>query len=286
MTMRLSFYQDKVYSPEDLVVFNLLDHPVWIFDIEKKAMWWANAAAVELWSADCLASLLKRDFAHDMSEVTACRLADYHVRFHKGERIRDHWTFYPNGGAAKTCLTTASGIRIEEGRMAMLMEGVLKEICDIQDQESLRCVEMMRDLPIAVCELDLDGNVIDQNPEALAVFGSVETSPEMESFRKLPLDKNCADITGESTIQSNDKKNEKSQPTSYFVDQCVDKELGCKILEQVQQKQGDVSSFEVLHTKSGPKWCIIKIRHFKDPITSQAVILFSAHDITSVIEAT
>lgn len=116
-TTGLSFYQEKIYRREDLAVLNLFEQPVWIFDIEGKAMWWANTAAVELWSADSLASLLKRDFAHDMSEATACRLADYLVRFRKGERIKDQWTFYPNGGihGPKTFLTTASGIRFEKG---------------------------------------------------------------------------------------------------------------------------------------------------------------------------
>ena len=287
-TMGLSFYQEKVYRREDLAVLNLFEQPVWIFDIERKAMWWANSAAVELWEADSLASLLKRDFANDMSEATACRLADYLVRFHKGERIKDQWTFYPNGGiyGPKTFLTTASGIRIEEGRTAMLIEGVSKETRDIQAQASLRGVEMLRDLPIAVCQLDLNGNVIDQNPEALAVFGSIETGPEMEESIKVPLDEVSEDDHGESTEHNSERTSENFPPTSHFVDRFVDKELGRKVLKQVKQKQGNDSSFEALQqTVSGPRWCAIKIRHTRDPVTTQPIMLYSARDITCVIEA-
>jgi signal transduction histidine kinase/ActR/RegA family two-component response regulator len=268
MTMGLSFYQQKIYSREDLIVLNLFEQPVWIFDIEKKAMWWANAAALELWSADCLASLLKRDFAHDMSEVTAYRLADYLVRFRKGDRIKDQWTFYPNGVGPKTYLTTASGIRIEEGRTAMLMEGVPKDTRDIQGQASLRGVEMLRDLPIAVCLLDIDGNVIDQNPEALVVFGSIDAGP--------------VDAGPEYEC---DKERKTSPPNSHFVDRFVDKEFGRSVLENVVPKQGKISFEALQYTVNGPRWCAIKIRHTIDPVTNNPIMLYSARDITAVVEA-
>ena len=39
----------QTYSRDDLHPFNLLERPVWVFDVEKRAMWWANTAAVKLW---------------------------------------------------------------------------------------------------------------------------------------------------------------------------------------------------------------------------------------------
>jgi signal transduction histidine kinase/ActR/RegA family two-component response regulator len=149
------------------------------------------------------------------------------------------------------------------------MEGVSKDTRDIQGQASLRGVEMLRDLPIAVCLLDIDGNVIDQNPEALVVFGSIETG-SVE--------------TGPE--QDGHKTRKTSPPNSHFVDRFVDKELGRSVLEHVQPKQGNDSSFEALqHTVRGLRWCAIKIRHTIDPVTTNPIMLYSARDITALVEA-
>ena len=69
----------KHYSRDDLEPFNLLEHPVWVFDIENKSMWWANTAAVSLWNAESLESLLQRDYASDMSQATERRINSYNV---------------------------------------------------------------------------------------------------------------------------------------------------------------------------------------------------------------
>ncbi len=44
-----------------------------------------------MWNAECLESLLKRDFASDMSETSEIRMLDYLRRFEKGERVRESW---------------------------------------------------------------------------------------------------------------------------------------------------------------------------------------------------
>ena len=85
--------QEKTYTRNELGLFNLIDQPVWVFDIVKKAMWFANTAAVELWSATSLQNLLERNFSDDMSEATARRLDDYLVKFRQGERLNDQCTY-------------------------------------------------------------------------------------------------------------------------------------------------------------------------------------------------
>ena len=70
-------------------MFNLLaTQPIWVFDVERKAMWWANDAAVTLWSAPNRESLLNRDFT-DMSQATCKRLDEFMVTFRKAERSAD-----------------------------------------------------------------------------------------------------------------------------------------------------------------------------------------------------
>ena len=89
----LSPEQEKTYTRDELDLFNLIDQPVWVFDIVKKAMWFANTAAVELWSAISLQDLLERNFSDDMSEATARRLDDYLEKFRQGERLKDQCTY-------------------------------------------------------------------------------------------------------------------------------------------------------------------------------------------------
>lgn len=85
--------QEKTYTRDELLLFNLIDQPVWVFDIVKKAMWFANTAAVELWSAKSLHDLLERNFSDDMSEATARRLDDYLEKFRQGEQLNDQCKF-------------------------------------------------------------------------------------------------------------------------------------------------------------------------------------------------
>ncbi|CAB9510572.1 respiration control sensor protein ArcB [Seminavis robusta] len=286
--------QDKelqTYSHADLQALNLLDQPVWIFDIVRRGMWWANHAAVELWSAPDLKTLLARDFASDMSESTANRLDDYLLKFSsKDEVVKDRWTFYPNGGkyGPKTVDCTFRGIMIEEGRLAMLSQGVF--VNDQQrteaEQQALRASEMLRHLPVAVCLTDLEGNVMEQNPEALKVFGSLDTGNNKE-------DNNNTTKTRDDEYDSDSDDDEdelEKADESTFVKRFVDKDLGRRILNEAA-KTGDDNGKNVIrlealqHTVHGPRWSAIQVRQTKDPVTSKPILLYSARDITAVVEA-
>jgi len=101
----------EYYTRDDMAVFDLLEHPIYIFDILNKCLWWANAEAVKMWNATSLTELLERDFASDMSEASKRRMLDYLRKFKKGERVRESWTMYPNG-VRTTTKETCSGITI------------------------------------------------------------------------------------------------------------------------------------------------------------------------------
>ena len=108
-------------AQSDLVALDLLTTPVWVFDTQRRCIWWANRAALTLWNAADLDELLARDFAGEMSDVTAARLREYLRRFRAGETVLEQWTIYPRGHP-QTVDCTCSGVRIEDGRMAMLVE--------------------------------------------------------------------------------------------------------------------------------------------------------------------
>jgi hypothetical protein len=60
----------RIYTKEQLVAYDLLDFPVWVFDIVNKSMWWANEPACDLWDATDCESLCNRDFSTGMTNST------------------------------------------------------------------------------------------------------------------------------------------------------------------------------------------------------------------------
>jgi hypothetical protein len=84
----LSSARRRLYSKDHLEVFELLGSPIWIFDIENKAMSWANEAACYLWSATDRDSLCQRDFASDMSKASERSLNNWLEKFALGEDSR------------------------------------------------------------------------------------------------------------------------------------------------------------------------------------------------------
>ena len=300
----------RIYTIEDMAPFDLLEHPIHIFDIENKRMWWANQAALRLlWQAPDLPSLLARDFASDMSEATERRLHEYVRRFQRGDtHIRDRWTYYPkNGTAGKvTANLSLSPIHIgPDNHIAMINECDLGSLRQEIDQTSLRGVEMLRHLPVAVSQFDIEGRLMDQNPEALDLFGGLE---------------DCI-VEADEEDSLADPQQEK-QDTSAFVCRFVDRQLGKEVLLAVQRgddykveaqqytvqrrttpptfpRRSSSRSFNSSqcsdgggneHTTPGnndtlPCWFAIKVRRSRDPVTQQPVILYSARDITEVIQA-
>lgn len=237
----------RSYAKQDLELFNILQRPVWVFDIEKKAMFWANTASLEIWNADTVEELLARNFSDDMSEATELRLQDQLARLTRGEIGKEQWTVYPSGRGATTLGVTGSAIRIDGGRVAALFEAEVPGSKEI-DQSLTRGVEMLRLLPLTVCQFDMEGNLVYQNPSSIRVFGTP------------------------------------AKDTGIFLARFVDRELGKAALEKVQE--GNDYNVEAEHyTKDGPKWFSVLIRKCKDPINSEIMILYSANDISEVRQA-
>jgi signal transduction histidine kinase len=245
----------RSYTSQDLEIFNLLQHPVWVFDIEQKAMFWANSVAVQLWKADSLSALLSRDFASDLSEAAASRMRDHLTRFKRGETLKEMWTYYPEGKGATTLVVAASGIRIEGGRVAALAEAEMPDTHSFDDS-TVRGIELLRHLPLAIRQYSIGGTLKYQNPEAINCYGT--------------------------STRTSDIKHDNGD--SDFVSRFVDRELGKHALQQVQA--GKEFTKEVEHyTLEGSKWHSVAVRRTRDPISAEHIILQSAQDISKVVQA-
>nr|WP_169333591.1 EAL domain-containing protein [Leeia oryzae] len=148
-------------------VLNALTSPVWIFDIDESRIYWANPPALDIWNAESLTALQDRDMAADMSHAVTRRLQQYQQDFERNQaRFTEIWTLYPKG-VAKTFKVFFSGIRLEDGRVAML--------CEVEseyrgDPETLRSVEALLHTNTMISLYSPDGDVLYQNPAARASF--------------------------------------------------------------------------------------------------------------------
>jgi len=145
------------------MVADLLQTPLWVFDIEHLTMIWANAAGVNLWGAKDLDELCARDFSAEISVSVRTRLHDYLARFRRGETVVETWTLYPNGEPL-TLRCLCSGYELQDG-VGMLVEAQPVTEPDLQ---ALRAQEALRHVPTLLSVFDTQGNLLTRNPSALA----------------------------------------------------------------------------------------------------------------------
>ncbi|KAL7579515.1 hypothetical protein ACA910_007891 [Epithemia clementina (nom. ined.)] len=200
-----------------------------------------------------------------MSEASERRMIDYIRRFKRGDkRIHEQWTMYPNGEKI-TVNESCCGIYIGFDHMAILSECELGHLKNEVDQASLRGVEMLRHLPVAVTQFDIGGKLMDQNPEALDLFGGLEDSVIEEKFV----------YTTRVELHS----------SNSFECRFVDRELGRRVLKTVQKGEDYQTEAQQYTINRGIRWFAIKVRRSRDPVSEAPVILYSARDITEVVEA-
>ncbi|WP_199784679.1 diguanylate cyclase domain-containing protein [Nostoc sp. 'Lobaria pulmonaria (5183) cyanobiont'] len=234
----------KNISVADLIAFDRLQTPIWIYDIQNLQMWWANQSALHIWNAQSREELLNRNFS-DISQSTHTRMQSYVQEFQQGKTIAENWTFYPEGKPVSLrCIF--SGIQIEQGRIAMLVEGTTQLINQI-DRETLRSIEALRHTTAIVSLYTMDGVPLMQNPAALRCY--------------------------RDTLHPN------SSVENIFLSHFVDKSVGQQAMEVINL--GEVFSIEAqVFTTEGIQWHGIDIRCTRDPVTGNSIILVNEKNIT------
>lgn len=157
--------------------FEVLKTPIWIYDIQKLQILWANPAALELCQSPTLADLRSHGL-EDISASTRDRLQSYLERFQSGQTVQADWTFYLQGQpVAVPCV--CSGWDLDDGRLGILVEGQSLSLTQTQT-ETQRAVEVLRHGTGLVSLFTPTGELLLQNPAALAAYGS--TPPLLERF--------------------------------------------------------------------------------------------------------
>jgi signal transduction histidine kinase/ActR/RegA family two-component response regulator len=313
----------RVYSYEQLSVLNLVVHPIWIFDYVERRMRWANNAGLKMWNAQTLEELQMRSF-QDISEASAKRMEEYLIQFARGMNVTDQWTNYPNGKAT-TCHMNVSGIKFsqEEDHFCVMCEGV-PLVKEELLHDNLRGVEMIRHLPMAVCQFDMEGKLMFQNPEAsmtttsgATAAGTSSSSLLSSSSQHRHQQQHCREeeckqdptesaAVGEShshhtrtpstpaaddfdrstrSSSTNDSKRGGKAPGS-LLQRFADPDVGRQVLSEIQSQSLDKIDMEaMIKTRMGCKWSAIQLRKGKDPVTGDPVILYSASDKSDAVRA-
>lgn len=137
--------------------------PVWVYDIDNFTIPFANSAACTLWQAETEEELRQRNLGSDMSATVAKRLRQYQTDFVAHDSIfNEMWTLYPNGEPTNV-MVYFRGVRLADGRMAMLCE--VTGQADDQPQ-NLRSAEALLHTDVMITLYGVDGRPLYMNPAA------------------------------------------------------------------------------------------------------------------------
>ena len=142
------------------VKINQLHTAVWIYDIDMNHIPWANEAGLKLWGSPSVEDLSTRDFKTGQSEAVRESLEQYKVAFEKGEVIQKNWLLLPNG-IETPAFCQFSGIRLPDGRLAMLVEATIN-LLDTNLQHANTIISVYT----------TDGEFISGNPAFIVKFGN------------------------------------------------------------------------------------------------------------------
>jgi diguanylate cyclase (GGDEF)-like protein len=144
---------------------------VWVFDVDHSRMLWANAAALEVWSAGSLEELRARDFGADMSAPVARKFRQFQEDCQQpGVRFTEICTHYPHG-VPRTMRVTVSGTRLPDGRAALIGEAV-----DYggETADMLRSTAALVQTSVMISLYGADGRAFYRNPAARRAVESAD----------------------------------------------------------------------------------------------------------------
>jgi len=237
------------YSHDDVTVLDIIDAPVWIFDIEQHCIWWANRAAIKFWLADSLDDLLRRDFSSDSPTVRK-RLRLIVDNAAPGSTIHETWTLYPRGQSISVPLTLTPVLVGAEQHDAIVIEASPFDAKALETVDR-RLVEASRYTDIMITYITMDGGVISMNPSALEAFGPTANSAKKAvSFYDWFM-----------------------EPASVrnLVQRCIAGEEPTSELES-----------QTLH---GRHWHRVSLRFARDPLTGESCIVAIEEDISDLKQA-
>lgn len=223
------------------VPLDRLKTALWVFDIDRSRVVWANQAALRVWRAATLDELQARDMSVDMSPAVARRLRQYQEDFiARDASFSEIWTIYPQGEPRALNLVFR-GQRLADGRMAMLCEAT--EAAE-QTPESLRSAEALLHTSVMITLYDTDGRALYRNPSARAAAIGIDGAAGLLAARFV-------------------------LPEEY------------QRLHVAIETMGEAHQTALVHAAGGSRWHDITARVCRDAVTGAPALLVSETDATA-----
>lgn len=243
-------------SPNELQILDVFEAPIWVFDIERHGMWWANRAAIRFWQAASLDDLLDRDYSSDSSTVRK-RLRQIYNNAPLGQPTLDSWTLYPDDKPVPANLRYIP-VRIgPEHREALLIEAALSDNDGIESTD-MRVVEATRYTSIMISYFTLDGDLLSMNPAATEAF----------SFGRA----------------SDSEKEMVDARSKVFSARFSDPADGVTLLKAIADGQEPRGEF-LITTASGERWHRLDLHRGRDPVSGLPVIVVVEEDVSTTKQA-
>ena len=226
----------------DLNAYAWLNTPVWVFDVERLSVLWANHSALRLWRAGSLQELQERDFS-DITPASHTRLAGIQEALARGDSVSQVQTVYPLGHPVTLNLHHV-GIVLEDGRVAMLSEGhpVSPEALSPALRRDLAALNQTSS-QISIHRAD--GTAVMRNAAAVVAFGPVaEHAVHDDLATQVGGARNAGDVR--------------------------------QALSSAHAFSGRIST----QTRQGERWHDIEAHRVPDPDSGADAILLSADDVT------
>lgn len=152
-----------------LEILNSVEVPIWIFDVERSSIFWANRCAIQHWNASSLEELQSRDLSNDMSDNVQLRLEQYLADADQADHpFYDEWTLYPNN-IPKTMRLAFSKYTLADGRIALLVQILDKQIN--ASPGALHSMQALMHTSALISVFDSSLNLIYANPAARKTLG-------------------------------------------------------------------------------------------------------------------
>ncbi|MGH1340812.1 MAG: hybrid sensor histidine kinase/response regulator [Nannocystales bacterium] len=227
------------WTPPLVAAMQACDDPMWVFDVERYRMPWANQRALDFWNAKSVAELAERDFSNGMSQSTRLRLAGYQRTLERDDSVFDRWTLFP-GDRPQTMLIAFGRVPGQRGVEQMLLRA---RHCETT-QSDIRGVEALRHTSVMITLCTPRGHVLMQNPAAAEAFGDLSMDVGNDAMRQ------------------------------RFVS-AADAELVENALLEEGEFRGELS----VRTDSGEVWHALHVLTTSDPATGQPAILVNETNI-------
>lgn len=231
---------------QDLSRYESAAEAVWVQDVHRHRVIWANDAALQSLDAVDRSELYSRDVS-PLLPATQLRIAQYLERLKNGQVVATQWTTFLRGMQPLTVLAHIHPYALADGLLGFLF--VAREVGDHTCSEALRLIEASRHSMAMFSLYSPQGELLESNPAMYAAFGE-----SLAGFR--------------------------DQLKAYFVDSGA-----AARIRQAIQDEGKFAGRLQVATQFGPRWHHVQANTLLDPHDAAPCVHLQSMDVTGEVEA-